>query len=127
MKGLERNNFLFVFRMFFKALALSVVAAADPCHGTHAGKTECLADAQCTWCDASAVPSACYTKEDVGAPDESQETRSYLIYVLFIFIDISFITYLYLFITYNCFTSYLLPREPGHRTPACLAQAHPFA
>ena len=20
-----------------------------------------------------------------------------------------------------------LPREPGHRTPACLAQAHPFA
>lgn len=62
-------------RMFFKAVALGVVAAAaDPCHGTHAGKTECLADAQCTWCDASAVPSACYTKEDVGAPKAHEDS-----------------------------------------------------
>eukprot|EP00435_Cladocopium_sp_Y103_P038877 s1387_g10.t1 len=55
----------------FKAIAvgfsgLSLVAADDACHNAHTAKSDCVADSKCSWCEASAVPSACYTKEDAA-------------------------------------------------------------
>lgn len=56
---------------FFKAIAvgfsgLSLAAADDACHNAHTAKSDCVADSKCSWCEASAVPSACYTKEDAA-------------------------------------------------------------
>eukprot|EP00434_Breviolum_minutum_P008845 symbB.v1.2.007800.t1/scaffold485.1/size197678/3 len=65
--------FNFCLRMkFFKAVAvgfsgLSVVLAQDDaCHSAHKAKTDCVTDSKCSWCEASAVPSACYTKENAA-------------------------------------------------------------
>jgi len=43
---------------------VAVFAQDEKCHSTHADKTSCDADSSCSWCDARAVPSACYSKED---------------------------------------------------------------
>jgi len=55
---------------FFKAVAVlgfGVAAAQDDaCHSSHKAKADCDADTKCTWCEASAVPSACYTKENAA-------------------------------------------------------------
>ncbi|CAE7533410.1 Ctsz, partial [Symbiodinium necroappetens] len=55
---------------FLKAVAVlgfGVAAAQDDaCHSSHKAKADCDADAKCTWCEASAVPSACYTKENAA-------------------------------------------------------------
>jgi len=47
------------------AFALFLSARAnDACNGKYTDQESCAADAACAWCKASAVPSACYTKED---------------------------------------------------------------
>eukprot|EP00928_Gymnodinium_smaydae_P001669 TRINITY_DN105_c1_g1_i6.p1 TRINITY_DN105_c1_g1~~TRINITY_DN105_c1_g1_i6.p1 ORF type:complete len:400 (-),score=106.27 TRINITY_DN105_c1_g1_i6:343-1542(-) len=38
----------------------------DSCRAAHSQKTDCLADSKCTWCEAGAVPSACFTKENAA-------------------------------------------------------------
>eukprot|EP00439_Symbiodinium_sp_Y106_P058985 s2459_g8.t1 len=48
-------------------LGFGVAAAQDDaCHSSHKAKADCDADTKCTWCEASAVPSACYTKENAA-------------------------------------------------------------
>ena len=38
------------------------VLSADQCHGE--SQSGCLAQQGCVWCDARAVPSACYTEDE---------------------------------------------------------------
>ncbi|CAK9008823.1 unnamed protein product [Durusdinium trenchii] len=57
---------------FLKAVAFGfssftlVVSQDDACHTSHKAKADCMGDSKCSWCEASAVPSACYTKENAA-------------------------------------------------------------
>eukprot|EP00931_Biecheleriopsis_adriatica_P076160 TRINITY_DN498_c0_g1_i1.p1 TRINITY_DN498_c0_g1~~TRINITY_DN498_c0_g1_i1.p1 ORF type:complete len:389 (-),score=89.90 TRINITY_DN498_c0_g1_i1:46-1212(-) len=53
-----------------KAVVAGIGLAAaqdDACNTGHKSEADCLADSKCSWCDAKAVPSACYTKENAKA------------------------------------------------------------
>jgi len=55
-------------KLIFVLAALSGHALSqqeeDACRAKHTNKDECQKDSSCSWCEASAVPSACYTKEN---------------------------------------------------------------
>merc|ERR1712160_76832 len=44
----------------------TAVAARNPCEGIYKDKSSCDANAACSWCLCSAVPSACHTIEDAA-------------------------------------------------------------
>lgn len=47
------------------AMWLALCAAQeDACNEAHTSKADCSADAKCVWCEAAAVPSSCFTKEN---------------------------------------------------------------
>merc|ERR1712166_502332 len=44
----------------------AAAAARNPCEGIYKDKSSCDANAACSWCLCSAVPSACHTIEDAA-------------------------------------------------------------
>lgn len=47
------------------AVGLALCSAQDDaCKEAHTSKADCAADAKCVWCEAGAVPSSCFTKEN---------------------------------------------------------------
>ena len=50
-----------------KSSAQPIGKTSDECKAEHSAEGTCNLDADCVWCECSAVPSACYSVDDASS------------------------------------------------------------